>query len=73
MPQTRGDTKIRADGEPGAGSEPCADCAADLVHCHGVAITHRDGWGECTDDPDCTLAVEWHWFMASCDLVSCRC
>lgn len=28
----------------------CAECAAELDHCHGTLVTHHDGFAECTED-----------------------
>ena len=47
----------------------CPECAQDLEHCHGTAITHFDGTGDCTDDPDCRLAAEQHSGTISCSEV----
>ena len=51
----------------------CPECAQDLEHCHGTAITHFDGTGECTDDPDCRLAAEQHSGTISCSEAECDC
>lgn len=40
----------------------CVACDADLEHCHGTAIV-LDGHHVCSDDPDCVLAIEAHWFV----------
>jgi hypothetical protein len=53
--------------------ETCAECEQDLEHCHGTAIAHFDGSGECSEDPDCRLAVELHLFVVSCGEVDCAC
>ena len=50
----------------------CAERAADLEHCHGVAIVHADGTCTCTDDGACTI-VELHSLVARCtDEACCR-
>jgi|HubBroStandDraft_4_1064222.scaffolds.fasta_scaffold832347_1 hypothetical protein len=46
--------------------EACAECQQDLEHCHGTAILHVDGAADCSDDPDCRLTAELHWFVISC-------
>lgn len=53
--------------------ETCPECEQDLEHCHGTAIVHWDGSGDCTDDPGCRLAVEQHVFVISCGEVECPC
>jgi len=40
----------------------CAACEADLEHCHGTAIVHFDGSHDCSEDPECRLAIESHLF-----------
>jgi hypothetical protein len=35
----------------------------DLQHCHGTALV-SDGNYVCSDDPDCTLSVDEHWFIS---------
>jgi hypothetical protein len=42
----------------------CASCDADLAHCHGTAIMIDDDAHVCSDDPDCTLSVDEHWFVS---------
>jgi len=41
----------------------CPSCANDLRHCHGTALA-GDGAHVCSDDPECTLSVDEHWFVA---------
>jgi hypothetical protein len=53
--------------------EACADCQQDLEHCHGTAIAHIDGTGDCTDDDACRLAIEQHLYTISCSEVDCPC
>jgi hypothetical protein len=43
----------------------CLECDEDLEHCHGVAIIVSEGIYECSDDPDCQLGIELHFFMAA--------
>ncbi len=31
------------------GMNGCADCAADVDHCHGTLVAHGDGTADCTD------------------------
>ena len=38
----------------------CSECERDLEHCHGIAIVHLDASHDCSEDPDCHLAVEAH-------------
>jgi hypothetical protein len=59
--------------EPSLVIETCAECRQDLEHCHGAAIRHWDGWGDCSDDPGCRLAPEQHQFVISCREVQCDC
>ncbi|MGA7836100.1 MAG: hypothetical protein WCA31_12910 [Acidimicrobiales bacterium] len=40
----------------------CASCKAGLRHCHGTAIV-LDEAHACSDDPDCVLDVDEHWFV----------
>lgn len=42
----------------------CSMCDDHLLHCHGTAIVIDDDEHFCSDDPDCTLGVNEHWFMA---------
>ena len=42
----------------------CSECEHDLEHCHGTAIIHLDASYDCSEDPDCHLAVEEHLFAA---------
>jgi hypothetical protein len=42
---------------------PCPMCDDHLQHCHGTAIVIDDDSHVCSDDPDCTLSVDEHWFM----------
>ncbi len=41
----------------------CLDCAKGLRHCHGTALVSR-GTHVCSDDPDCTLNANEHWFIS---------
>jgi hypothetical protein len=49
------------------GIEVCIDCVEDLEHCHGVAIVQEDGSHECSDDPECRLAIELHLWRAEAE------
>jgi hypothetical protein len=51
----------------------CTECEQDLEHCHGTAIVHFDGTGDCTEDPGCRLVAEEHLFTISCTEVECDC
>jgi hypothetical protein len=51
----------------------CVECEQDLEHCHAAAIVHFDGSGDCTENPDCRLAVDEHLFVVSCSEVECSC
>jgi hypothetical protein len=42
----------------------CTSCDKDLSHCHGTALVSADGAHVCSDDPQCTLAIDEHWFVA---------
>jgi hypothetical protein len=42
----------------------CTMCDDNLLHCHGTAIVMSDSSHVCSDDPDCTLSVNEHWFMS---------
>jgi hypothetical protein len=46
------------------GIEICSDCDQDLEHCHGTAIIREDGLHECSEDPECRLAIELHLWIA---------
>jgi hypothetical protein len=50
------------------GLEVCTDCAEDLEHCHGTAIVQEDGSHECSEDPDCRLAIELHLWRADAEV-----
>jgi hypothetical protein len=39
-------------------------CDDNLLHCHGTAIVIDDATHVCSDDPDCTLSVNEHWFRS---------
>jgi hypothetical protein len=47
--------------------EVCTDCEEELEHCHGTAIVQEDGTHECSDDPDCRLAIEAHLWIAKAE------
>lgn len=51
----------------------CRDCAADLEHCHGVAIRHPDGTPDCTEDTPCGLPANAHWASMDCVEIRCDC
>jgi hypothetical protein len=42
----------------------CIWCENDLQHCHGTALVDVDGAHVCSDDPDCILDVDEHWFVS---------
>jgi hypothetical protein len=42
----------------------CPMCDDNLVHCHGTALVIDEGSHVCSDDPDCTLSVDEHWFVS---------
>jgi hypothetical protein len=42
----------------------CAECEEDLQHCHGTAILIDGVLQACSDDPDCTVSVDEHWFVS---------
>ena len=41
----------------------CPSCVLDLQHCHGTALVSDDG-PHCSDDPECTLSADEHWYVA---------
>jgi hypothetical protein len=41
----------------------CSSCESNLRHCHGTALV-SGGVHVCSDNPDCTLSVDEHWFVA---------
>jgi hypothetical protein len=47
-------------------------CDDNLLHCHGTAIVIDDGSHVCSDDPDCPLSINEHWFMSVEDEDSLR-
>jgi hypothetical protein len=53
-------------------STQCADCAADLEHCHETSIEHADGFTECLD-PACNLHHGLHLWQASCSVLDPPC
>jgi hypothetical protein len=50
----------------------CTICDDNLLHCHGTAIVIDDGSHVCSEDPDCTLSINEHWFMSIEDEDSLR-
>jgi hypothetical protein len=42
----------------------CILCDEDLQHCHGTAIMIDDNLYECSDDPECTIGADEHWFVS---------
>jgi hypothetical protein len=42
----------------------CTMCDDDLTHCHGTALVMDNGAHVCSDDPDCTLSIDAHWFVS---------
>lgn len=50
----------------------CTMCNDNLLHCHGTAIVIDDGSHVCSDDPDCPLSINEHWFMSIEDEDSLR-
>jgi hypothetical protein len=50
-------------GRKNASTVVCVDCSEDIEHCHGTAIIMTNGAIECSDDPDCRLGVEVHYFF----------
>jgi hypothetical protein len=42
----------------------CTSCEAELRHCHGTAIVVEGGAYVCSDDPNCTLEIAEHWYVA---------
>jgi hypothetical protein len=42
----------------------CTSCDEDLAHCHGTALVSLDANHLCSDDPECTLSIDEHWFVA---------
>jgi hypothetical protein len=45
----------------------CVLCDEDLQHCHGTAIVLDEFSHVCSDDPDCRLGVDEHWFVTGED------
>jgi hypothetical protein len=41
----------------------CSLCESDLRHCHGTALV-SDGACICSDDPNCSLSADEHWFIS---------
>ncbi len=46
--------------------DQCADCAAELDHCHGALIVHREGVVECTEDGCFVLEIVRHDMVLDC-------
>jgi hypothetical protein len=42
----------------------CTSCDENLAHCHGTALVSVDHNHVCSDDPECTLSVDEHWFVS---------
>ena len=53
-------------------SEGCRSCIAELEHCHGTLVLHRDGSVECTD-PECRHADDGHDSVVPCDEIAPPC
>jgi hypothetical protein len=52
----------------------CADCAAELDHCHGSLINHDDGTVECTNSRCADLDSARHALRPSCvEFADCQC
>jgi hypothetical protein len=45
----------------------CTACVMDYQHCHGTALVTDESTYVCSDDPDCTLAIDEHWFVSIAD------
>jgi len=48
----------------------CTLCDDNLLHCHGTWIADANGSSVCSEDPDCTLGADEHWFSCIEDDVS---
>lgn len=46
--------------------DECADCAAELDHCHGTLIVHHDGVRECIEDGCFVLDSVRHDLVVDC-------
>ena len=42
----------------------CAMCDDNRQHCHGTALVFDEYSHVCSDDPECTLSVDEHWFVS---------
>ncbi len=46
--------------------DQCADCVAELDHCHGTLIVHQDTVVECTEDGCFVLDSARHDLVVDC-------
>lgn len=53
----------------------CADCEAELDHCHGTLIVHQEGVRECTDFDCFVFDTARHALVIDCTSlnVDCEC
>ncbi|AEF41549.1 hypothetical protein AS9A_3104 [Hoyosella subflava DQS3-9A1] len=51
----------------------CADCTAELDHCHGTLIIHTGGSRECTSDECIAPARHRHVWVLDCDALQPDC
>jgi hypothetical protein len=48
---------------------PCADCGADVDHCHGTLVVHGDGTTDCTDATCAGADPLRHALIVDCEAV----
>lgn len=53
--------------------EMCAECKAELDHCHGTLIVHLESGLECTDDGCVVLDPARHDLIVGCDSLARPC
>lgn len=51
----------------------CAECAAELDHCHGTLIHHPDGAVDCTEQECSALDPARHGLVTDCASIAGGC
>lgn len=51
----------------------CANCTAELDHCHGTLLEHHDGAIECTEGDCANLDQLRHDLMVTCESIVGEC
>ncbi len=51
----------------------CADCEAEMDHCHGTLIVHQEGVHECTEQGCFVLDTTRHDMVVDCAGIAVDC